>query len=256
MAIKVILFDMFDTLMLIEKDHEFYQPALQRAHRYLQNHGVKVAFERFQSVYIEERDKLYAQADAKLEEPHFNLRFAKTLQKLGYNYGDQDPVVAAATCEFGEEFSKYVKVDKNAAATLEALSGKFRLGLVSNFAIPECRAANQFWMRFAIPECVYKLLKAAGIYRYFDVLVVSGAVNKRKPHPQIFQAALEPLGVEAAEAVFVGDTVDADVEGPKAVGMHAIYIERRTQKIEKSLPDKTIKALSELPLAISSLTEN
>ena len=241
MAIKVILFDMFDTLMLIEKDHEFYQPALQRAHRYLQNHGVKVAFERFQSVYIEERDKLYAQADAKLEEPHFNLRFAKTLQKLGYNYGDQDPVVAAATCEFGEEFSKYVKVDKNAAATLEALSGKFRLGLVSNFAIP---------------ECVYKLLKAAGIYRYFDVLVVSGAVNKRKPHPQIFQAALEPLGVEAAEAVFVGDTVDADVEGPKAVGMHAIYIERRTQKIEKSLPDKTIKALSELPLAISSLTEN
>ncbi len=241
MSIKVVLFDMFDTLMLIEKDHEFYQPALQRAHHYLQNHGVTVAYERFQAVYIEERDKLYAQADAKLEEPHFNVRFAKTLQKLGYNYDDQDPVVAAATCEFGDEFSKYVKIDENAAATLEVLSGKFRLGLVSNFAIP---------------ETVDKLLKVAGIYRYFDVLVVSGAVNKRKPHPRIFQAALEPLGVEAAEAVFVGDTVDADVEGPKAVGMHAIYIERRTQKIEKSVPDKIIKTLSELPLAISSLTEN
>ncbi len=50
------------------------------------------------------------------------------------------------------------------------------------------------------------------------------------------------LGVSASEAVFVGDTIDADVEGPKAVGMKVVYIERRPQKAsEKFAPDQTIK---------------
>ncbi len=241
MTIKAVLFDMFDTLMLIEKDHEFYPLALRRAHRYLQTHGVDVSFERFQAVYIEERDKLYAQADVDWEEPHFNVRIANTLQKLGYNYSDTDPVVCGATLEFGEEFLKYVRIDENAAATLKALYGKYRLGLVSNFAIP---------------ECITKLLKDAEVDCFFDVVVVSGAVNKRKPHPKIFLDTLTKLGVSAGEVVFVGDTVDADVEGPKAVGMCAVYIERRMQKISKFTPDATIKSLSELPAVLECLNKH
>jgi FMN phosphatase YigB (HAD superfamily) len=51
--------------------------------------------------------------------------------------------------------------------------------------------------------------------------------------------------------VFVGDTIDADVEGPKAIGMKVIYIERREQKkSEKFCPDQTIKSLKELTLAL------
>jgi putative hydrolase of the HAD superfamily len=131
---------------------------------------------------------------------------------------------------------KYVRIDKEAPAMLKALHGKYKLGVVSNFAIP---------------ECVIRLLKAAGIANLFDVIVVSAAVNKRKPSPEIFQHALIALGVSASEAVFVGDTIDADIEGPKEVGMKTIYIERRIQKAsERFCPDQTIKSLSELPLAI------
>jgi putative hydrolase of the HAD superfamily len=79
------------------------------------------------------------------------------------------------------------------------------------------------------------------------VVVVSGAVNKRKPSPEIFENALKMLGVSTSEAAFVGDTIDANIEGPKAVGMKTIYIERRLQEIGKSNPDQTIKSLSELP---------
>jgi FMN phosphatase YigB (HAD superfamily) len=62
---------------------------------------------------------------------------------------------------------------------------------------------------------------------------------------------LKMLGVSASETVFVGDTIDADVEGPKAVGMKVIYIERRAQKkSEKFCPDQTIKNLNELPLLL------
>ena len=42
---------------------------------------------------------------------------------------------------------------------------------------------------------------------------------------------LKALGVSASETVFVGDTLDADIEGAKAVGMKAIYIQRRIEKV-------------------------
>jgi HAD superfamily hydrolase (TIGR01549 family) len=227
---------MFDTLMLIEKNHEFYSPSLIRMHNYLHKNGINVTFNKFNEVYIKVRDALYVEADLNWEEPHFNVRISQTLKTLGYEYEVSNPIVTGATNEFCEEFMKYVQIDQNAKATLEKLHGKYKLGIVSNFAIP---------------ECVLKLLKADGLDGLFNAIVVSGAVNKRKPSPEIFTDALKMLGVSASEAVFVGDTIDADVEGPKAVGMKVVYIERREQKkSEKFHPDQTIKSLNELPFAL------
>jgi putative hydrolase of the HAD superfamily len=59
-----------------------------------------------------------------------------------------------------------------------------------------------------------------------DAVVSSGRHGKTKPHPTIFRAALELLEVEAAEAVMVGDSVDDDVDGARAVGMLALLIDR------------------------------
>jgi putative hydrolase of the HAD superfamily len=184
------------------------------------------------------RDGLYAKADLNWEEPHFNVRVAETLKRLGYNHEISNPIVTEATNEFCEEFMKYVRIDADAKTMLKVLHGKYKLGIISNFAIP---------------ECVLKLLKASGIDRFFDVVVVSAAVNKRKPAAEIFKSTLKLMGVSASETVFVGDTVDADIEGSKGVGMKAIYIERREQKqSEKFLPDLIVKSLSELPMAIQS----
>ena len=186
MPIKAILFDMFDTLMLIEKNHEFYSPSLMRMYRFLYKNGIDVPFDKFNAVYIEVRDALYAEADLNWEEPHFNVRVAKTLQKLGFNFDVSSPLVADATGEFCEEFMTFVRIDEEAEAVLKQLWGKYKLGIISNFAIP---------------ECVVKLLKSSKIYELFDVVVVSGAVNRRKPHPEIFEGALKMLGVSASEAV-------------------------------------------------------
>jgi putative hydrolase of the HAD superfamily len=233
--IKAVLFDMFDTLMLIEKDHEFYPPAIQRMYRYLNKRGIDVPFEKFEATYVAERDRLYAEADLSWEEPHFNVRVSGTLKSLGYNYPTTSSVVSGATSEFCEEFMKYVRIDPDTEAVLKTLQGKYTLGIISNFAIP---------------ECVFKLLRISGIGDVFDVVVVSGAINKRKPSPEIFQSALKLLGVSASEAVFVGDTIDADIEGAKAVGMRAVYIERRMQRKPKVCPDQTIKSLAELPASL------
>ncbi len=235
MPIKAVLFDMFDTLMMIEKNHEFYSPSLMRMYRYLNKKGIDASFDKFNKAYIKARDALYVKADLNFEEPHFNVRVSEALRSLGFDYDVSSPIVAAATGEFCEEFMTYVRIDENAQAMLRSLHGKYKLGIISNFAIP---------------ECVLKLLKNHDLDRLFDVIVVSGAVNKRKPSPEIFKNTLKALGVSAAETVFVGDTVDADIEGAKAVGMKAIYIERRLQKGSKVCPDQTIKSLRELALVL------
>lgn len=236
MQIKAVLFDMFDTLMLIEKNHAFYGHSLKKTHKFLVKNGIKVRFADFKDAYIKARDALYVEADANLEEPHFNARISNALGLLGFSVDAKSGIVAGATNAFCEGFMEYVRIDEHAAEVLRKLQGKYKLGIVSNFAIP---------------ECVVKLLETHGLDKFFDVVIVSGAVNKRKPSPEIFQQALKKLSVDATETVFVGDTVDADIKGAKDMGMKTIFIERRAQKeAEEICPDQTIKNLSELATAL------
>jgi HAD superfamily hydrolase (TIGR01549 family) len=72
----------------------------------------------------------------------------------------------------------------------------------------------------------------ASFQSHFDLQgLVSATVSSSdhglmKPHPSIFTAALQLLGVPAAEAVMVGDSVTHDVEGALNVGMRAILLNR------------------------------
>ena len=72
-----------------------------------------------------------------------------------------------------------------------------------------------------------------------DAAVTSGVHGKTKPHPTIFQAALERLEVEPAAAVMVGDSIEDDVEGAKAVGMRGLLLDRenRYPEVEEKLTD-------------------
>jgi HAD superfamily hydrolase (TIGR01549 family) len=236
MTVKAVLFDMFDTLMLIEKDHAFYSPAVKSMHTYLAQNGVQVSFAAFRDAYIKARDALYEEADQKMEEPHFDFRVKNALQILGYTTEAQSSLVQGATDAFCQEFMTYVRIDDNTTPVLKDLQAQYRLGIVSNFAIP---------------ECVTKLLAKHELSDFFDVVIVSAAVNKRKPNPEIFKIALEKLKLQPAQAVFVGDTVDADVKGGKEAGMKTVYLERRPQKeLETINPDQIIKSLRELPAAL------
>jgi putative hydrolase of the HAD superfamily len=80
-----------------------------------------------------------------------------------------------------------------------------------------------------------------------DAAVSSGAHGKTKPHPTIFQAALERLQVEAADAVMVGDSIEDDVEGAKAVGMRGILLDRENRYPDM---DEKLTDLLELPAAL------
>jgi putative hydrolase of the HAD superfamily len=66
----------------------------------------------------------------------------------------------------------------------------------------------------------------AGLRGCVDLLVSSAWAGARKPHPKIFHSTLEQLGIDAHAALFVGDTWAPDVEGPRALGITPVYLER------------------------------
>jgi putative hydrolase of the HAD superfamily len=69
-------------------------------------------------------------------------------------------------------------------------------------------------------------LDSAGIGDLLDGAVSSAEVGQPKASPAIFHAALKVAGVEAAEALHVGDSIHNDVEGARAAGIRAVLVDR------------------------------
>ena len=80
-----------------------------------------------------------------------------------------------------------------------------------------------------------------------DAALSSRIHGKVKPDPSIFQAVLDRLGVEPGDAVMVGDSVEDDIDGARALGMRVFLLDRRDRfpEVEERLPD-----LRALPAAL------
>ena len=73
---------------------------------------------------------------------------------------------------------------------------------------------------------VYPICRDLGLEPYLDFVVSSKELGIDKPAARFFQAALERAGVNASEAVHVGDQYKLDVVGAKGVGINPILIDR------------------------------
>jgi putative hydrolase of the HAD superfamily len=92
----------------------------------------------------------------------------------------------------------------------EVRSRGLRTGIVSNTFDP--------------PDLLHADLAAEGVTERVDTVVFSSEIGRRKPAPEIYRAALDALGVEPANALFVGDRVREDVQGPAALGMRTCLV--------------------------------
>lgn len=79
-------------------------------------------------------------------------------------------------------------------------------------------------------------------------ILISETVQAYKPHPLLFQRALEQLGVRPDEALHVGDSEVDDVLGAKAAGLRAAWVnrDRRARRPGVPEPDHEIADLTEL----------
>jgi putative hydrolase of the HAD superfamily len=110
--------------------------------------------------------------------------------------------------------------------------------------------SNHIW---PLPEIV----EALGLDDVVDAVITSARVGVRKPHPAIYEAVLRDLDVPAEEServLFVGDSLSADVEGPRAFGMRAVLLDRSSQHRgahgddSRGGIDGAIASLDELPV--------
>jgi putative hydrolase of the HAD superfamily len=70
------------------------------------------------------------------------------------------------------------------------------------------------------------VLSAAGLAEMLDGVLTSAAVGASKPRAAVFEAALALAGVEPDRAVHVGDSLECDVLGARAVGVAPVLLSR------------------------------
>ena len=73
---------------------------------------------------------------------------------------------------------------------------------------------------------VEETLTQLGLDKYVSFSVSSEKEAPAKPHPPIFQEALDKAGVAASEALHVGDQYQSDIQGAKAAGIGAVLLDR------------------------------
>src|SRR5512133_1866380 len=73
---------------------------------------------------------------------------------------------------------------------------------------------------------LHDVLERTGLRALLDAVVISAELGVAKPDPAIFRAALDRLGATAADAMHVGDSLEADVAGARAAGLEAVLVAR------------------------------
>lgn len=81
-----------------------------------------------------------------------------------------------------------------------------------------------------------ELLHSLDLVGQFDFITASARVGFEKPHPRIFEEALEKAQVRPWEAIHVGDHLDADVHGAERLGIHAVLMDRYDRHEADDLP--------------------
>jgi putative hydrolase of the HAD superfamily len=79
-------------------------------------------------------------------------------------------------------------------------------------------------------EDVEQLWEETPFAGMFDATVFSCSVGLRKPDPRIYHLALDELGVDPGQAIFVGDGANDELAGAERVGMRAVLIHREGEE--------------------------
>jgi putative hydrolase of the HAD superfamily len=136
------------------------------------------------------------------------LRFERVVERLGVRDAALPQVLTDVHMGLLEGLAR---TPGHHAEVLAALGAHARLGVCSNFSHSPSALA---------------VLAKGGLRPHFGAVVISHDHGLRKPRPEIFESLLAALAVDAADAIHVGDNLEADVAGAAAVGMRTVWITR------------------------------
>jgi HAD superfamily hydrolase (TIGR01509 family) len=112
-------------------------------------------------------------------------------------------------------------------STLKYLASRYRLGVITN--------GNADVRRLGLAE-------------YFSVVLCAEQLGVGKPDGKPFREALRLSGVDAAQAVHVGDDAEHDIAGARAAGWRAVWFNPAAKAwAERAPADAEVRHLAELP---------
>jgi putative hydrolase of the HAD superfamily len=238
--LKAILFDMDDTLVDWSTRSvewaDFERQHLAHVVRHIADKGHRIGEpDAFYTTVRRLANQSWVDAAASLLAPNYGQIIAQGLISVGApaELVNVDEVLMA----FHWRHIDGVVAFPDALEVLPLLAAAgIDLGIVTNAATP-------MWMRD-------RELEAMGLLDYFSHCRLSAVdVGYIKPHPAIFNRALEALGVATDEVVFVGDNPEADILGAQNVGIKAVLRDLRHPKqviSDDVEPDATIHTLHDL----------
>ena len=134
---------------------------------------------------------------------------------LAHYHRDDD--VRAVADDYIDLLSRQSILLQGAEAAIRELAALAPLAVVTN----------------GIPRVQHGRLDGLSVRPLLGPLIISGEHGVAKPDPRLIGIALEALGVDAGDALFVGDSLSSDIRAANAAGVDACWINPG----HKPLPD-------------------
>lgn len=198
-----MLFDLDDTLF----DHRHAaRQALTRVHQMHECFGVRPfgLFEVEHARVLEDMHRRVLAGEMGIDDARLE-RFRRLFESAGG--AADDALLQETATAYRQRYLETRRPVPGARDLLAAIKPLARVAIVSNNLADEQQ----------------QKLRLCGFEPYVDALVVSEEAGSWKPDPEIFRIALARTGCDAGDAVMIGDSWAADVEGARAVGIRAIW---------------------------------
>jgi FMN phosphatase YigB (HAD superfamily) len=237
-----VLFDLFDTLVLFERERlpevqvngRTIRSTAGRLHAAFAPFAPDLPLEAFVEALFwswQEAERIRSGTHREVGAPE---RFALMFARLGLDAARlASEALPTLLDTHMRELSRAVVVPDHHLGLLRSLHPRHRLAVVSNFDYT---------------PTALRVLEREGLAPLFDAVVVSADLGWRKPKAVVFEAALRQLGVASSQALFVGDRLDIDVAGAQAVGMRTVWVNREgaARPAGGPAPEHEIRDLGEL----------
>jgi len=245
MLIRAVIFDLGNTLMYPVAP-DLWPEVIQRGNQALMDYLCKLNIltdcDHVKFQFNQRLHQYYDARDKQMIETSTFLVLKELLAEKGYT-NVSDSIIRDSLDAHYAVTQKNWQLEDDAIDCLTTLQEQnYRLGLVSN-------AGDH--------RDVLQLVEKFNLTPYFEFILTSAGCGYRKPHPRIFELALEMINAPAGEIAMVGDTLNADIMGANQMGMYSIWITRRTETPPDDtipvIPEAIIKSLGELPVLLRDL---
>jgi HAD superfamily hydrolase (TIGR01549 family) len=230
--IRGVLLDLGDTLVHLDKPwEEVFEAEVRSLFTYLDDAGVRTDFSKFSIAFVRAFEETTAKASLYRIEIPMEEIITNVVGKFGVRNPYEGFIQSAIEAYYRPEIESW-QLFPDTIDTLASLEKNgYVLGLISN--------ARSTWQ-------VDSILRKFDLARFFKVVLISASLRIRKPRGDIFLKALDDLNLTPQETVFIGNSIDADVIGPRSVGIHTIHLRR--QPPEHALivgPEATVSSLNQ-----------